>query len=117
MPSTTTYSRGDIVLVSFPFTDLTSTKRRPALVISPDPFNQLNQDLILAAISSQISTAGSYSVQVGPNDCENGALPKVSVIKLTKVFTMSCALVVKTLCRLNDRKFVETLLSLRNLYS
>lgn len=39
-------------------------------------------------------------MQVGPNDSGNGALPKVSVIKLTKVFTMSCALVVKTLCRL-----------------
>ena len=31
MPSTMPYSQGDIVLVSFPFTDLTSTKRRPAL--------------------------------------------------------------------------------------
>jgi mRNA interferase MazF len=75
MPSTTNYSRGDIVLVSFPFTDLTSTKRRPALVISPESFNQLNQDLILAAISSQTST-GPYPVRVGPNDCENGDLPK-----------------------------------------
>ena len=116
MPSTTTYSRGDIVLVSFPFTDLTSRKRRPALVISPDSFNQLNQDLVLAAISSQVY-APPYSVPLGPNDCENGSLPKVSVVKLTKVFTMSCALVVKTLCRLNDQKLAETLAVLRNLYS
>src|SRR5215475_2158615 len=76
-------------------------------------FNQLDQDLILAAISSQISTPGSYSVQVGPHDVKT-ARPKVSVIKLTKVFTMSCALVVKTLCRLNDRKLVETLLPSRS---
>ena len=44
MPSTTVYRRGDIVLVSFPFTDLTSSKRRPALIISPDSFNAAGVD-------------------------------------------------------------------------
>lgn len=42
MPSTTTYRQGEVVLVSFPFTDLTSTKRRPAVVVSPDTFNARN---------------------------------------------------------------------------
>jgi mRNA interferase MazF len=48
MPSTTIYKQGDIVLVSFPFTDLTSAKKRPALVISPDSFNAVTEDLMLA---------------------------------------------------------------------
>ena len=39
MPSTTSYRQGDIILVFFPFTDLTSSKRHPALVISPDFFS------------------------------------------------------------------------------
>src|SRR5476651_587335 len=53
MPSTTRYKRGDIVLVSFPFTDLSSSKKRPALVVSPDSFNQTMQDVVLAAITTQ----------------------------------------------------------------
>ena len=55
MPSTTRYRRGDIVLVPFPFTDLSFTKKRPALVVSPDKFNEHAQDVVLVAITSQPS--------------------------------------------------------------
>ena len=58
MASTTSYRRGDIVLVSFPFTDLSSSKRRPALVISPDAFNKRGQDVVLAAITSCVLRRG-----------------------------------------------------------
>jgi mRNA interferase MazF len=54
MPSTTSYKRGDIILVAFPFTDLTSTKQRPALVVSSDALNATSGDVLVAAISSQI---------------------------------------------------------------
>ena len=93
-PSTISYRRGDIVLVSFPFTDLTFAKRRPALVVSPDIFNELNEDLILLAITSQLNSF-PYSISVRPGDCEQGVLPKESTIKLTKIFTLSSALVLK----------------------
>ncbi len=55
MPSTMAYRQGDIVLVSFPFTDLTSSKRRPALVLSPDSFNAAGEHLVLAAVTSHIT--------------------------------------------------------------
>ena len=55
MPSTMAYRQGDIVLVSFPFTDLTSSKRRPALILSPDSFNAAGEDLVLAAVTSHIT--------------------------------------------------------------
>ena len=62
MPSTTRYRRGDIVLVPFPFTDLSSTKKRPALVVSPDKFNEHAQDVVLVAITSQPSDSHVLSL-------------------------------------------------------
>jgi mRNA-degrading endonuclease toxin of MazEF toxin-antitoxin module len=55
MPYTTTYRRGAVVLVPFPFSDLSTTKQRPALVISPDHLNVVRDDVLLAAITSQNS--------------------------------------------------------------
>lgn len=112
-PFTISYRRGDIVLVSFPFTVLTFTRRRPALVVSPDTFNARNEDPVLPAVTSQLSPA-PYTVPVLPGDCEEGALPKESTVKLTKVFTLTSALVWKRLCRLGDRRLKVVLGGLRS---
>ena len=95
MPSTTSYRQGDIILVFFPFTDLTSSKRRPALVISPDFFNAAGEDLILAAITSHI-TDDPNSIQLTESDFASGRLPKKSIVKTTKLFTMHSSLIVKS---------------------
>jgi mRNA interferase MazF len=54
MPSTTSFKQGDVVLVPFPFTDLSAIKQRPGLVISPERLNDTRPDLVVAAITSQI---------------------------------------------------------------
>jgi mRNA interferase MazF len=54
MPSTTNFRQGDVVLVPFPFTDLSAIKQRPALVLSPERLNNVRTDLVVAAITSQI---------------------------------------------------------------
>ncbi|PYS57036.1 MAG: hypothetical protein DMF74_27080 [Acidobacteria bacterium] len=46
MPNTTTYRFGDVVLVPFPFTDQTETKKRPAVVASSDRYNNARSDVI-----------------------------------------------------------------------
>ena len=77
----------DVVFVSFPFTDLSSSKRRPALVVSPDSFNQTMQDVVLAAITTQGAEDSPFTID--QDDCIEGTLPKRSVVKPAKLFTMA----------------------------
>jgi mRNA interferase MazF len=44
--------QGDVVLLPFPFTDLTTTKQRPAVVISSEAFNARQRDVVVLAITS-----------------------------------------------------------------
>ena len=116
MPSTTTYKRGDIVLVSFPFTDLTATKRRPALILSPDSVNQLSEDFILAAITSQL-TPDEHSLLLQENDFAEGKLPKKSMVRLTKLFTIHSLLIRKKIAALSPAKMDEVFNQMRKLFS
>lgn len=115
MPSTTRYSRGEIVLVSFPFADLSSSKRRPALVVSPDSFNQTMQDLVLAAITSQGVEDGPLTIE--PGDCIDGILPRKSIVKPAKLFTMHTTLVLKKICTLGPEKVSGVLTEIRQFFA
>ncbi|WP_434613991.1 type II toxin-antitoxin system PemK/MazF family toxin [Azospirillum sp. B2RO_4] len=82
---------GSIVFVSFPFTDLSDSKLRPALVVSRD--NDRRADLVLAFITSR-SYAGtlpdSFPIAPGPS---NG-LKVPSVVRFDKLVTLDKRLVV-----------------------
>ena len=96
MPSTTPVKRGDIVLVPFPFTDLTTTKQRPGLIISSDAFNASHDDVVLLAVTSQIPAsidADEFLIPAG--ELAACGLPKPSLVRLMKVFTLHQRLVIK----------------------
>lgn len=50
-----TYSRGDVVIVLYPFTDGVGRKARPAVVVSADALNAVSRDIIVAAITSNVT--------------------------------------------------------------
>lgn len=90
-------NRGDAILVPFPFTDLSSTKVRPALIISPDP--QRN-DLLIAFISSVISPSPDkmdFLLTADHPDFASTGLKKDSVLKMNKLLTISSTLVLRRL--------------------
>nr|WP_321351599.1 type II toxin-antitoxin system PemK/MazF family toxin [uncultured Methanoregula sp.] len=79
--------KGKIVLVHFPFTDLSATKLRPALVI-----HESDEDVVVAFISSRVPVQGSGSELMIASDHpefpETG-LKVPSVIRFDKVATLS----------------------------
>ena len=98
MPSTTSFNQGDVVLVPFPFTDLSAVKQRPALILSPKRLNNVRTDLIVAAISSQIpNVIGEDEILLSDADRRTAGLPKRSIIKLGKIFTIHQGLIRKKL--------------------
>ncbi len=96
MPSTTPFERGDVVLVPFPFTDLTATKQRPGLVISSNTHNTAREDVVLLAITSQIpSQLGADEMLIPAAELRACGLPKPSVVRATKVVTLHQRLIIK----------------------
>jgi mRNA interferase MazF len=100
MPPTTVYNFGDAVLVPFPFTDQTGTKKRPAVVVSSAVYHSARRDLVLMAITSQVRTPlGVGEVEVG--EWKKAGLLKASVVKPV-LTTIEKGLVQKKLGRLEE---------------
>lgn len=77
----TDYKFGDIVLVRFPFTDQTTAKKRPAVIISSNAYNQNRPDIIIMAVTSQVHGSGGYMDDIQIQKWQHAGLLKPSVIK------------------------------------
>lgn len=76
--------RGDIILVPFPFTDLSSAKIRPALVLSQKKDDSL--DMVVCFISSQLDAINAHCVRIEPK-ASNG-LKVASLVRFDKLATL-----------------------------
>ena len=90
-------SVADIVFVSFPFSDLSHAKLRPALVLA---YAQRN-DWILCQITSK-SYNDNKAIRIGVADYKNGSLNVVSFARPGKLFTANAALINKNVATLTD---------------
>jgi mRNA interferase MazF len=106
----TDYDFGDVVLVPFPFTDQTTTKKRPAVVASSSPYNRNRPDVIVVAVTSQPRPSALFG-EVVIAEWKDAGLLKPSVIK--PIFaTIEKDLLLRKLGRLGkqDRKVLRDVL-------
>lgn len=95
------YQFGDIVLVPFPFTDQSTTKQRPGVIVSSQAYNRIRRDVILMAITSQVRGGGAFG-ELTLQDWQAAKLLKPSAIK--PIFaTLEQGLIIKTLGKLSQR--------------
>jgi mRNA interferase MazF len=87
--------KGDIILITFPFTDLTGTKNRPALILIDS-----DEDITVSFITTQLKWQEKFDIRLEPSN-ENG-LKKTSLIRLSKITTVDKELVMGKLGQLTD---------------
>lgn len=87
------FKKGKIVLVPFPFTDLSSEKLRPALIVSDE--NVMKKDVIVAFISSKMDKLGKCDLGLKKQN-DNG-LKVDSVVRLNKLATLSKSIILGSL--------------------
>jgi len=102
-----TYEQGDILLMPFPYSDLTAIKKRPVLVISSREYNTGSNDIIICGITSNPRQA-PYSVLFDNSDLTSGSVPMPSRIKADKLFALEKSGVIKKLAKLSENKINET---------
>ncbi len=92
--------QGDILLIPVPFTDLSSQKRRPVIVISNNEYNSQTNDVVVVAMTSR-PLRTEYGFTITNKELQKGNLNRPGQIRVDKIYTLSQAIVVKTFGRVN----------------
>jgi mRNA-degrading endonuclease toxin of MazEF toxin-antitoxin module len=84
--------RGDLLLVPFPFTDLSAAKRRPVLALTAlDGFG----DFIALPVTSR--PQAEHGIALLAVDLVRGSLPALSWVRTDRIVTLNATLIVKTI--------------------
>jgi len=96
-----TFTKGEIVLFPFPYTDLSNRKLRPCLVIS----DQMSEDIMLCQITSKHIHNDKYSIEIKSNETLEGTLAIDSLIRTNMIFTATIKHIKMKMCKISDQKY------------
>lgn len=83
------FVKGDVVILPFPFSDLSATKRRPALIIVSLP----GDDIILCQITSKNRPANQFAIAITNADFVSGGLDMDSNVRPERLFTLESRII------------------------
>jgi mRNA interferase MazF len=110
----TTYRQGQVVLVPFPFADLSSAKQRPAVIVSASWYNNSRPDCVLAAITSSVPAEMEPDmVRIQGSEVKTAGLRMTSVVRAGKVFTIEQDRIVKPMGQLSRASLSRVLDGIR----
>ena len=95
-------NRGDVIAVDWPFSDLTGSKRRPAVVVQADYLNGLIDDTILVKITGRRFGIPGTEVTIDPAVETASGLSKVCYASCKDLLTRDQALTLQTIGILSD---------------
>jgi mRNA interferase MazF len=94
--------QGAIVLIPVPFTDLSSHKRRPVIVISNDDYNCRSPDVIVVGMTSNPQIV-PHSFQITSADLVAGVLNRPGTVRVDKIYTLARSLVAKEFAKVSPQ--------------
>lgn len=110
-----TFKAFDVVVVPFPFTDRTTTKRRPALVLSDATrFNKRVGQSVLAMITS--ASNSDWPLDINIQDLDTAGLPSASVVRM-KLFTLDDKLIIRKAGALAQQDRASVSVALKQLFA
>lgn len=101
---------GEIIVISFPFTDLSFTRKRPAMVLA----NLQGDDIILCEITSKIRS-DPYVIPLNNVDIESGKLKVNSIIRPNRLLTINKNKIIYKFGKVKERKLQEVLIKLKEI--
>ena len=109
------YRQRDIVLVPFPFSDLSGRKVRPVLILSNDAYNRQSADVVVCGLTTNLNPT-PYSIIVGPMDVERpGTLRHRSKIKADTIASLEQSILIKRIARLKFSVFERVIAEIESL--
>ncbi len=109
------YRQRDIVLVPFPFSDLSGQKVRPVLVLSNDAYNQRSADVVVCGLTTNLRPS-PYSIILNVTDVEQpGTLRHKSKIKADTIASLEQSLLIKQIACLKRSVFEQVVAKIEDL--